>query len=141
MMKSDISRDDNIGKMVNSAGRDRAPEGFTSKVMSRIELEALSVPDRYKNPIGKNFLIVSSLVFLILILLAATFQWAGWSDSSLFSFIKLPEIHLPDYSAILNRISGSNIPLYILLPALLAPVFYLFDNFLYSLFSSKYKRA
>ncbi|MEE4117059.1 MAG: hypothetical protein V2I37_12870 [Marinilabiliaceae bacterium] len=140
-MKSEVSRDDTIGRLVNSAASDRAPEGFAHNVMSRIELEQSSTIETYKNPIGPKFLIVSTAVLLVLLLIASTLNLVGWPESTIFKFIKFPPVQLPDYKVFLRNIMDSNILIYLLSPMFLVLAFYVLDNLLYDLFRYKNKRA
>ncbi|MBN1388032.1 MAG: hypothetical protein JW965_06260 [Bacteroidales bacterium] len=71
MKKSDV---DIIKQWIEYTGTESAPEGFSKKVMSRIELERAYT---YANPINKKFVIGTILVFTALIILAITVPSAG----------------------------------------------------------------
>ena len=66
MKKSDV---DIIKQWIEYTGAESAPEGFSKKVMSRIELEKAYL---YANPINKRFVLGTVLVFTTLIILALT---------------------------------------------------------------------
>jgi len=85
MKKSDV---DIIKQWIEYTGDESAPEGFSKKVMSRIELERAYT---YTNPINKKFVLGTILVFTALIILALTLPSAGE-----YSLIK----------SIIERISG-----------------------------------
>ena len=116
---------------------ENAPEGFTSKIMSRIQVE--TVPEKAKVLFSRRNIIphVSAAVILVLILIAILLPESK-SDlpvSAFADFFKSLKISLPDIN--LNSVFGFSLP---------APVFYIliaifilmvFDRALYGVFNKQ----
>ncbi len=123
MKKSDV---DIIKQWIEYTGAESAPEGFSKKVMSRIELERTHT---YTNPINKKFVLGTILVFTALIILAFTLPSAGeyfWIKRVIDKISGLlPEIH--DSYSIHNLLNVSRYIFYVSGGLI---VFVLMDRFL-----------
>ncbi len=97
-------KEDYLNHFINSEMVEKAPEGFTSKVMSRVQLE--SAPSGSAASLWKRNIVpvVSAAVTIILIVSAFIFQGVNSStilDTEYLKYVKLsfPEI---DLKSILN---------------------------------------
>lgn len=127
-------KDDLLRQYLNPESIEKSPEGFTSKVMTRIQIDtlplAVSARLRKKNPVP-----VISAVITVLLLVSAFLVTGSQSDSlnptftSLIKSINLsiPEINL---SSIL-RLNFPSVMTYVFLGILILT---LFDRALYGLF-------
>ena len=95
--------EDIIKQWIEYTGPETAPEGFSNKVMSRIETENVYI---YTNPINKKFILFTLLIFTVLIIIALTLPSAGeysWIKSIIEKISGfLPEI--PDTLSLHNML-------------------------------------
>ena len=94
--------EDLLRQHINPGQIEKAPKGFTSKVMNRIQIEAVSLrsSNRYRN---KNFVPIISISVTILLILAALLLPGGESDSfaqPAVNLIKDIKVYLPEIDLI-----------------------------------------
>jgi hypothetical protein len=88
MNSKEQNKEDLLKQYINPERIEKAPEGFTSKVMSRIQVEP--VPLRSANKIGNKSLIpFISIAVTILFFLAALLIPGGESDALTFPGLRL----------------------------------------------------
>jgi len=126
--------DDLLRKYISPENIEKAPEGFTSKVMTRIQIETipLAVADRSQK---KNLVPVIS-VAVTLFLLAAAFLIPGSESHSLalpvLNLIKNIKFSLPEIN--LSSIFRLNLPSVMMYVFIGILVLTLFDRALYRIF-------
>lgn len=103
MEKHKRYEDDPLRKYINNEMIEKAPEGFTSKTMARIRIEASPVIARRSFFQRNSVLIVSALVVILLVLTAFLLPSEGSGSA---------------FSTIIKHISSINIPV----PKLNTPV-------------------
>ena len=141
MKKSDNHKIDLIQEWLESSSQEKAPDGFTHKVMTRIDLEPLTAIKRYNSPFSKVFRNTVLISFGSLLLLSIIFSIFDLNPSFSYSYfdwipqMRIPEIKIPEFNI------DSPIPYqYILYSIGSVFLLYLFDTMLRSQFSSEKKR-
>ena len=134
MNNQENHKDDLLGRYISPGKIEKAPDGFTSKVMTRIQLETLplNATDRWSK---RNFVPLISAAVTILLIVAAYLIPANQSDIFDLSFLNtvkniklsLPEINLSSIS----RLSLPSVLIYVIIGIF---VLTLFDRALYGLF-------
>jgi hypothetical protein len=107
MNKKQNAREDILKRYVNREMMEQAPEGFTSRVMSVVQLEPLPVKARNKHESLRIIPIISAIITMALIGLA--FLTGGKTETLQFpvpEIIKGINFSLPD----LNLIFSINLP-------------------------------
>ena len=112
MIKPDKYEDDLLRHYVNPESIEKAPEGFTAKIMARIELETEAVPLRRKFHLKSYVPLISTLITAGLVIAAVLLSGKGthFPDSPAINLIKnfvtsltqinlnaLPEFHFPGW--------------------------------------------
>ncbi|MCX6255538.1 MAG: hypothetical protein NTV31_13805 [Bacteroidia bacterium] len=120
------NKEDILRQYIDPERIEKAPEGFTSQVMTRIQIEAvpLKVIGRLRN---KSFVPVISTAVTILLMVAAFLIPGSESDSTILPGLKLIKnikVSLPEID--LTSISRFNLPallIYILIGILILTLF------------------
>lgn len=104
MTESETNKKDKFTGLINSIGKDKAPEGLSEKIMARIEVESSLAPFINKNLISWQFKAGATIVFIILISLAfllpsvSEYSWyqsiGGWMSNIKPVEISISEIPL-----------------------------------------------
>ena len=126
MNKQEKQSEDLLRQFINPEMIERAPEGFTSELMTRIQTEAMTVKSagRWRN---KNLIPVISVSATIILIVAALLVPGSETGSSvipLANFIKNIKISLPEIN--LTSILSFNLPalmMYVFIGILMLSVF------------------
>ena len=138
MNKDENREKDPLSHFLNPEMVEKAPVGFASKVMTRIQLEPQSV----RNKSGRRELsvvpYVSAAVILVL-LLSSFFLSPGSNSSASAIFDTLGKIEIPTNLIDLSRIKLFDLPGWV--PYMIAGLLFLsvFDRALYGLFHNREK--
>jgi hypothetical protein len=91
---------DILGKYIDREKIEKAPEGFTEKIMNRIEVEKSMAGAGYR--VRANVLVPVFSIVIALVLIALAFIYSSPSDnqvnagiSAFFQNLKIPAIELP----------------------------------------------
>jgi hypothetical protein len=134
MNKQEIYQEDPLKQYINSDKREKVPEGFTSKVMTRIQFETIPVTAAEKRSKRSLVPVVSASVIIIL-LIAASLIPANNSDSltlPVLNLINNVKSLLPDLN--LSSVFSISLPAVILYVIIGILVLTFFDRALYSMF-------
>jgi hypothetical protein len=107
MRRSDTSGENNFESWIEHVGQNKAPEGFSQKVMAQVEVEALSKLERYSTPVSMSFKVAVVVLFAVLTIVSIIlpegtvffFTQAGSINLPQIPFpaITLPEVNYPDW--------------------------------------------
>jgi hypothetical protein len=112
MNKNEQFEEDTLRKYINAGGIEKAPEGFTSKTMTRIQIETgsskVSTGSLFKSPVPLvSFLITVALIAAVIFIPGGSSDTIGQSvvkylgtlDISLpqVDFSSLPQLNLPGW--------------------------------------------
>ena len=121
-MKKQEDKKDILKEWIDEIGHDRAPEGFTAKMMARVEVEPATVELPARMIFGKGFAFYAVAVIILLISMALLLQ--GASDPGWITFITskaeglgLNSISLPDLGR--GLFDGKLTFLYKIIPSIL----------------------
>lgn len=137
MSKQEEYKDDILRKYILSEKRENAPEGFTSNVMTRIQLDSIpsvfSVKERKRNLVPY----ISVLITMVLIVAAMLMpdDQPDALSSPVISFIKDLRFTIPKLNFF--SIFHQNLPSVILYVIIGIIVLSLFDRALYGIFKSE----
>jgi hypothetical protein len=134
MNKQEKYKEDILRQYINPERIEKAPEGFTSKVMTRIQIEAgpLKAAAGLRN---RNFVPVISTAITILLILAAFFIPGSETDSLALPVVKLIKnikVSLPEIN--LTSIFSFNLPSLLIYVFIGILILTLFDSALNVLF-------
>lgn len=101
-----MERDPNISKLIREGGLERAPKGFTSRVMDQI----ISAPEKkiYKPLIGKGGQIFIVLLVIAVVIVTVLYAEPGAKLLEPGSMFTLSEWKLPEYQLSLNFLERIN---------------------------------
>ena len=107
MRRSDTLGENNFESWIEHVGQNKAPEGFSQKVMAQVEVEALTKLERYSTPVSMSFKVAAIVLFAVLTIVSMImpegtvffFTQAGSINLPHISFpaITLPEVNYPDW--------------------------------------------
>jgi len=134
MNKQEEFKEDLLTQFMTSERIEKAPEGFTSKVMARVQVDTLPIMVAEKSK-KKNIVPFISFVVTILLIVSAVLIPGSQSDSlvnPVFSLIKnikfsVPEINLSS----IFRLTLPSVLIYVFIGILILS---LFDRALYGIF-------
>ena len=134
MNKQEEFKEDLLTQFMTSERIEKAPEGFTSKVMARVQVDTLPIMVAEKSR-KKNIVPFISFVVTILLIVSAVLIPGSQSDSlvnPVFSLIKnikfsVPEINLSS----IFRLTLPSVLIYVFIGILILS---LFDRALYGIF-------
>ena len=134
MNNNENHKEDLLGRYISAEKIEKAPDGFTSKVMTRIQLEILplNATDRWWK---RNFVPLIFVFVTILLIVAAYLIPANQSDifdSSFLNSLKSIKLSLPELN--LSSISGLSLPSVLIYVIIGIFVLTLFDRALYGIF-------
>jgi hypothetical protein len=134
MTNSRQNENDILGKYINPGRIERAPEGLTEKIMTRIQVEKAPLRIHGKFPLNIMVPVISVMITLALIVLAVIFS--SPSENTILSVIiksignlkfTIPEIKI-------NTLSGFSLPALVIYIAIGFFILTLFDKALNRLF-------
>jgi hypothetical protein len=132
MNRPDNFEDDILRQFIDTARIDKAPEGFTQKVMTRVRFE--TKPDRIRESLWRRIRIpaISASITLILAIIASILPDTGAKTPPGLKFIQ--NISLPDFKFNFDSYFNFNLP--VLVTYLLVAIVFLliFDKALSGLF-------
>jgi multisubunit Na+/H+ antiporter MnhB subunit len=134
MNKSGKYEKDILADYINRERIEKAPEGFTEKIMTRIQVE--STPERVKEKFRLNILVplVSGIITVALVISAILFA-SPEKETTFSSVVKLLQnlqINIPEFR--FGSFTGFNLPGWLIYLAVGLFVLTLFDRALYNLF-------
>jgi hypothetical protein len=134
MTNSKQNESDILRKYINSERIEEAPEGFTEKVMARIQVQGAPVRITGKFRLNVLVPVISCIITLSLIVLTIIFS--SPSDNSLFpdttKFLRNLNLTLPEIK--MDIFSGSSLPALVIYIAIGLIMLSLFDKALKRLF-------
>jgi hypothetical protein len=126
MIKQEKHGDDLLKQFINPEMIEKAPEGFTTNLMMRINTETDPVKVKSGKP-NRNYIPVISVAFTIILVMAAFLLSGGETDPSALPFtdlLKNVKLSLPDFNfASLFRFSLPSVVIYIFIGILVLSLF------------------
>lgn len=135
MNKSEKINEDALRFYINPEKVEKAPEGFTEKIMTRIQMEKSYSPAGIRRIRNFNIPAIYLLITVILIITAIVVS-AGNTDSAFYSLFKPVsdlKLSFPEFS--FDTFSGFSMPGWLIYLALGIFFLSLFDRILNTLFS------
>lgn len=137
MDKQEKHTEDFLSQYINPERIEKAPEGFTSNVMTRIQVETEAVKIREKFRI-RNIVPVISVTFILLLIISAFILPSGNNDMGILSSSKyFQNINLPVIKINFDSLFSNDLPAwspYLLIGILILTIL---DKALYGLFHRK----
>jgi amino acid transporter len=104
------NKEDHLRQYINPEMIEKAPEGFTEKVMTRIQIETSQLKIR-KKTFARSKVPVISAVFTMILMIAAIFLPSSGSDHFILPGLKLiKNIDLPAIKIIFDSLFNLNVP-------------------------------
>jgi hypothetical protein len=134
MTNSRQNEDDYLGQYLNPEGIEKAPEGLTEKIMSRIHVEKvlLKVHKRYRF----NVLVpaISAIITIAFIVFIVIFSSPADNNilSGVFKYIPKLSLNIPVFTT--DTFSGFNLPAIVTYISIGFFILMIFDRFLNRLF-------
>lgn len=137
MNRSDNSEDDLLRRYIDPERIDKAPEGFTDKIMTRIRFE--TVPGSNVESLWKRVRIpvISAFITVVLGVIAIILPDTGSGRFPVFDYLK--DVKLPDLKIHLDSYLGFSMPALMTYLLVALVLLILFDKALSGLFSKKEK--
>jgi hypothetical protein len=124
-------KEDLLRQYIGPERIEKAPEGFTSKVMTRVHLETQPLAVSGRSVKTYTIPLISAAVTILLIAAALLFS-GNQSDTSAFALLKHIKISLPELNlSSLFRFTLPSVLVYVLIGILILTVF---DTALYGIF-------
>jgi len=134
MNKKDPFEEDLLGNYINPGSIERAPEGFTSKTMTRIQIETESKRSRKWILSGSPVPIISMIITLSLSAAAILLPSGSQSQiSSVFSKL-FTSFHITLPKLYFSYVPEVNLPAWIIYASIVLVFLAFFDRFLGTLF-------
>jgi hypothetical protein len=123
-----------LRQYINQQMIEKAPEGFTSKVMTRIQIETKPIVSTPK--IRRwNMIPVVSVIITTSLILAAVLLPSGIKDRGIFAgFLNNQNINLPELGFNIDSILNLNLPVWVPYFFIAILILTIFDRALYGLF-------
>jgi hypothetical protein len=133
MSNNEKNRDDILRQYINHQMIEKAPEGFTSRVMTRIQIETEPITVTLKKQ--RNLVPVVSIVITLALILAAILLPSGAEEQGMLAgILNSQNINLPALSFNLDSLLHLNLPVWVPYLAIAILILTVFDRALYGIF-------